>query len=116
MSGTVLIKDGTLYLNHYKLYDLSKLSRDQSNTSSNTFHMEPGRTLFITLRACNNAFMCTNKSLGSVTMMDSKAVLETSVSGEAIQMEYDIKSGRRRRSIDIADTLNVITPDSKFMI
>jgi hypothetical protein len=34
--------------------------------------------------------MCTNKSLGSVTMMDSKAVLETSVSGEAIQMEYDI--------------------------
>jgi len=115
MSGTVLIKDGALYLNHYKLNDLSKLRRDQSNTSSNTFHMEPGRTLFITLRACNNAFLCTNKSLGSVTMMDSKAVLETSVSGEAIQMDYDIKS-RRRRSIDIAATLNVITPDSKFII
>jgi len=48
-------------------------------------------------------------------MMDSKAVLETSVSGEAIQMDYDIKS-RRRRSIDIAATLNVITPDSKFII
>jgi hypothetical protein len=61
--------------------------------------MEPGRTLFMTLRACNNAFLCTNKSLGSVTMMDSKAVLETSVSGEAIHMEYDIKSGRKRKSI-----------------
>ena len=115
MSGTVLIKDGSLYLNHYKLYDLSNLRRDQSNTSTNTFHMEPGRTLFMTLRACNNAFLCTNKSLGSVTMMDNKAVLETSVSGEAIQMEYDIKSRRKRRSIDIADSLKVTTPDSKFI-
>lgn len=69
----------------------------------------------MTLRACNNAFLCTNKSLGSVTMMDSKAVLETSVNGEAIQMEYDIKSRRKRRSIDIADSLKVTTIDSKFI-
>lgn len=48
-------------------------------------------------------------------MMDSKAVLETSVNGEAIQMEYDIKSRRKRRSIDIADSLKVTTPDSKFI-
>jgi hypothetical protein len=48
-------------------------------------------------------------------MMDSKAVLETSVNGEAIQMEYDIKSRRKRRSIDIGDSLKVTTPDSKFI-
>jgi hypothetical protein len=30
-------------------------------------------------------------------------------------MEYNIKSRRKRRSIDIADSLKVTTPDSKFI-
>ncbi|XP_076076023.1 uncharacterized protein LOC143046845 [Mytilus galloprovincialis] len=110
MSGTILIKNGSLYLNQYKLYDLHELRRDQSSSSSNTFHMEPGRTLFITLRACNDAYLCSNKSLGTVTMMDDKAVMKTSLGGEPLEVEYDMSSSRRKRR-SIENILVITTPD-----
>ncbi|VDI27589.1 Hypothetical predicted protein, partial [Mytilus galloprovincialis] len=111
ISGTVVIKNGSLYMNQFKLYKLSELRRDQANITTDAFHMEPGRTLFVTLRACNDAFLCNNKSLGSVTMMDDKAVLKTSVSGEPIEMEHNIKSKRRKRSINVADSLIITSPE-----
>jgi hypothetical protein len=109
MSGTVMIKEGAIYMNEYKVYELHELRRDQSESTSDTFHMEPGRTLFITMRACNEAKLCSNKSLGSVTMMDGKAVMETSVGGEAIEMEYDMSGRRKKRST--GDSLVIITPN-----
>ena len=109
MSGTVMIKEGAIYMNEYKLYELHELRKDQSDSTSDTFHMEPGRTLFITMRACNEAKLCSNKSLGSVTMMDGKAVMETSVGGEAIEMEYDMSGRRKKRST--GDSLVIITPN-----
>ena len=109
MSGTVMIKEGAIYMNEYKLYELHELRKDQSDSTSDTFHMEPGRTLFITMRACNDAELCNNKSLGSVTMMDGKAVMETSVGGEAIEMEYDMSGRRKKRST--GDSLVIITPN-----
>ena len=96
-------------MNEYKLYELHELRKDQSDSTSDTFHMEPGRTLFITMRACNDAELCNNKSLGSVTMMDGKAVMETSVGGEAIEMEYDMSGRRKKRST--GDSLVIITPN-----
>ncbi|VDI50948.1 Hypothetical predicted protein, partial [Mytilus galloprovincialis] len=108
MSGTVLIKNGSIYMNEYKLYDLHELRKDQSSSSSNTFHMEPGRTLFITLRACNDAYLCSNKSLGTVTMMDDKAVMKTSVGGEPLEVEYDMSSNKRKRR-SVGDTLVINT-------
>ncbi|OPL32724.1 hypothetical protein AM593_07406, partial [Mytilus galloprovincialis] len=111
ISGTVVIKNGSLYMNQYELYKLSELRRDQVKITTNAFHMEPGRTLFVTLRACNDAFLCNNKSLGSVTMMDDKAVLKTSVSGEPIEMEHDIKSKRKKRNINVGDSLIITSPD-----
>ena len=109
MSGTVMIKEGAIYMNEYKVYELHELRRDQSESTSDIFHMEPGRTLFITMRACNEAKLCSNKSLGSVTMMDGKAVMETSVGGEAIEMEYDMSGRRKKRST--GDSLVIITPN-----
>ncbi|VDI54125.1 Hypothetical predicted protein [Mytilus galloprovincialis] len=110
MSGTVLIKNGSIYMNEYKLYDLHQLRKDQSSSTSNTFHMEPGRTLFITLRACNDAYLCSNKSLGTVTMMDDKAVMKTSLGGEPLEVEYDMSVNRRKRR-SVGDTLIIITPN-----
>jgi len=109
MSGTVMIKDGAIYMNEYKIYELHELRKDQSDSTSDTFHMEPGRTLFITMRACNDAELCSNKPLGSVTMMDGKAVMETSVGGEAIEMVYDMSGRRKKRST--GDSLVIITPN-----
>ncbi|CAC5409205.1 unnamed protein product [Mytilus coruscus] len=105
MSGTVLIKNGSIYMNEYKLYDLHELRKDQSSTSSNTFHMDQELCL-----SCNDAYLCSNKSLGTVTMMDDKAVMKTSVGGEALEVEYDMTANRRKRR-SLGDTLIIITPD-----
>ena len=113
ISGRVLIRNGSLYMNQYKLYNLHELRHDQSVSTSDTFHMEPGRTLFITLRACNDAELCSNKSLGSVTVMDDKAVLKSSVNGEPIEMEYDMSTSRRKKR-SISDSLIISTPSGKI--
>jgi hypothetical protein len=42
-------------------------------------------------------------------MMDGKAVMETSVGGEAIEMEYDMSGRRKKRST--GDSLVIITPN-----
>jgi hypothetical protein len=62
---------------HAREYELRPRDDNNNVTDSNVFHMEPGRTLFMTMRVCNDAMLCTNKSLGSITMTDKKAVLET---------------------------------------
>lgn len=117
ISGSAIIKNGYLYINDHKIRPLSELRPHDDNnnvTDSNVFHMEPGRTLFMTMRVCNDAMLCTNKSLGSITMTDKKAVLETSVNGESIKLVHSFTSNstRKRRSADI---LSVVTPDGNII-
>ncbi|XP_076116641.1 uncharacterized protein LOC143084119 [Mytilus galloprovincialis] len=113
ISGSAIIKHGWLYINDHKIRQLSELRPNDNNatdTSTNVFHMEPGRTLFMTMRVCNDAMLCTNKSLGSITITDKKAVLQTSVNGEAIKLVHSFSSNstRRKRSVDV---LTITTPD-----
>ncbi|CAH1239174.1 HEG1 [Branchiostoma lanceolatum] len=59
-SGSVIIANGTIQT-HGKVSNISDLqrNREDENPKSNEFHMEPGRTLYPTLRACNGAHHCT---------------------------------------------------------
>ncbi|CAG2187681.1 unnamed protein product [Mytilus edulis] len=113
-SGSAMIKDGYLYINGYKTRPLSvmQIQNNSSNSSvdmSETFHMEPGRTLFMTMRVCNEAMLCSNKSIGSVSITNNKTKLKTSVHGESVRIDYDISTCRREKR----DTpvLSVTTPD-----
>lgn len=113
-SGSAMIKDGYLYINGFKARPLSVLqiqnnSINSSVDMSETFHMEPGRTLFMTMRVCNEAMLCSNKSLGSVTITNNKTKLQTSEHGESIRVDYDGFSSRRKKR-DIPK-LSVTTPD-----
>ncbi|XP_071123199.1 uncharacterized protein [Mytilus edulis] len=113
-SGSAMIKDGYLYINGFKARPLSvmQIQNNSINSSvdmSETFHMEPGRTLFMTMRVCNEAMLCSNKSLGSVTITNNKTKLQTSEHGESIRVDYDGFSSRRKKR-DIPK-LSVTTPD-----
>ncbi|CAG2215374.1 unnamed protein product [Mytilus edulis] len=75
--------------------------------------MEPGRTLFMTMRVCNEAMLCSNKSLGSVTITNNKTKLQMSEHGESIRVDYDGFSSRRKKR-DISK-LSVTTPDAEIV-
>lgn len=113
MSGSAMINNGWLYINGIKIRPLSEYrpqNGNASDNSSNVFHMEPGRTLFLTMRVCNDAMLCANKSLGTVTITDNKALLQSSTNGESIEIvhSFTTKSTRKKRG---ADVLAITTPN-----
>jgi len=116
-----MIDNGWLTINGIQVRRLSEFNPVQSNLSdaerlsdsNNVFQMEPGRTLFIMMRVCNDAVLCTNKTLGSVIIMDNSTKLETSLNGEAIRIRYTPGGGAGRKKRAVGDNLVIETPSSK---
>ncbi|VDI67222.1 Hypothetical predicted protein [Mytilus galloprovincialis] len=113
VSGSASIKDGYLLLDGNKVTRLSELQTVSSQLAENKtsiFHMEPGRTLFLTMRVCNEAVLCANKSLGSILITNDKTVLKTSEHGESIELVQSIETGSKRRKRD-TNMIVVKTPE-----
>lgn len=112
-SGSAVIQNGQLLINGQIILPLSQSSVNISDTERrNLFHMEPGRTMFMTMRVCNEAMLCTNKSLGSVTVTDERTILHTSEHGERIEVKYEMSNlSRKKRD---AETLVVTTPNGEI--
>ncbi|VDI28035.1 Hypothetical predicted protein, partial [Mytilus galloprovincialis] len=116
VSGSASIKDGYLLLDGIKVTRLSELQTDQdistqrAENKTSIFHMEPGRTLFLTMRVCNEAVLCANKSLGSILITNDKTVLKTSEHGESIELVQSIETGSKRRKRD-TNMIVVNTPE-----
>ena len=116
-----MIDNGWLTINGMKVRRLSEFNPVQPNISNaerladsnNVFQMEPGRTLFIMIRICNDAVLCTNKTLGSVIIMDNTTKLETSLNGEALTIRYTPRGGSGRKKRAVGDNLVIETPSSK---
>ncbi|CAG2247498.1 unnamed protein product [Mytilus edulis] len=109
-SGSASIKDGYLYIDNIKLRPLSELktkvwniSYESTENKTSAFHMEPGRALFMTMRVCNEAVLCTNKSIGSVLITNTETVLKTSEKGESIEIIQSVatNSTRKKRDTDV---------------
>lgn len=121
VSGTIMIDTGWLTINGIQVRRVSEFNPVQPNISdaerladnNNVFQMEPGRTLFMTMRVCNDAVLCTNKTLGSVIIMDNSTKLETSINAEAIRMIYTPGGGSGRKKRAVGDNLVIETPSSK---
>ena len=126
ISGDALIKDGCLWINGRKIWNLAQIrpmdpseeNVDLTLAQNNVFRMEPGRTVFITCRLCNEAELCTNKSLGSITMMGANAVLKTSVNGSAISISAAAVAPIGRRKRQASNNIVVLTPsgESEVMV
>ncbi|KAK3612515.1 hypothetical protein CHS0354_024486 [Potamilus streckersoni] len=112
VSGTVAIKGGNLTIGGIsvrRLSELKPLGNDFNDTkyktdAENVFCMEPGRTMFITMRLCNEAMLCTNKFLGSVVVQIPTMKVSTSTDGSPIDVKLDVNGARKyKRSVDVID-------------
>ncbi|KAK3103480.1 hypothetical protein FSP39_019545 [Pinctada imbricata] len=116
-SGEVKIMDGAIYVNgkvlsrlsEVKAFDPNQTDADRAAPENNVFRMEPGRTVFLTMRVCNKAVLCSNKSLGTLTMASQGAVFKKSEGGAAIDAIVQIPDGggRKRRT---AQSVEILTP------
>ena len=111
MSGSAEIRDGALWINGKEVRKLSDLKpyQDYSNPnythSSNSFTMPVGQQMYVTMRLCNEAMLCRNKSLGVVVVTNSDSVIATSTNGSAIEERLTITSRKRA-----AAELDIRTP------
>lgn len=112
MSGSAAIKDGALWINGQEVRKLSELNPMHDNSSVDKgFQMPVGKQMFVTMRLCNEAMLCTNKSLGVVVITNSQSVIATSSNGTAIRQTLSITS-RKRSSAG----LEIITPSGKYKL
>ncbi|XP_066289112.1 uncharacterized protein [Branchiostoma lanceolatum] len=86
-SGSVIIVNGTIQT-HGKVSNISDLQRNrvEEDAESNKFHMEPGRTLYPTLRACNGAHHCTFVNVKKMIYIRPCDVFGTSDHGESAEI------------------------------
>lgn len=124
-SGVIMIENGWITLDGIQIRRLSEFNPSnagmsmeyRNNNSNNVFSMEPGRTLFMSMRLCNEAELCTNKSMGSVIITSSNTDLETSLDGQAITISVTgAGNGRKKRAVGTCSGLNILTPNSKFYL
>ncbi|XP_064646203.1 uncharacterized protein LOC135499389 [Lineus longissimus] len=115
-SGVVEIKSGSLYLDGAAIADLSSYVVPNADTNltevaaagNSGFAMEPGRTLFTTMRICNEAEVCIYKFVSTVTVTDDGAQLESSTNGEAITASLSDEKKRKKRSS--SRDVSIVTP------
>lgn len=109
MSGSASIKNGALWINGKEVRKLSELNPMHDNSSkAEGFKMPVGKQMFVTMRLCNEAMLCTNKSLGVVVITNSQSVVATSTNGTAIKEKLALSA--RKRS---AAELDITTPSGK---
>lgn len=112
-SGVVEIKNGHLYVNNVQFYKLSELKALSSgmytysnDSSGEEFLMEPGRTLFLFLRICNKAEICSAKLTNTVIVEgNSSQLITASPHAESTH----VLGGNRRRKRSTGDTALQIT-------
>ena len=113
-SGVVEIKNGHLYVDniaYYKLSELRALSSGMytnTNETSGDFMMEPGRTLFLFLKICNKAEICSVKLTNTVVVEGNSSELITATPGSESSHVIGSKSGSRRKR-SAADTILQVT-------
>lgn len=119
-SGVVEIKNESLWIDGIAIHKISELRElsegiyDFANEDKhdNTFRMETGRTIFLFMKLCNKAEICTVKFVNTLLITNEKAVLSSSKNGEAITATVGSKQRKRRSAEDII----VESPESKFVL
>ncbi|XP_066275501.1 uncharacterized protein [Branchiostoma lanceolatum] len=91
--GSVIIVNGTIKT-HGMVFNISDLPRNgqEEEARSNEFHMEPGRTLYPTLRACNGAHKCTNVNVKKIIYIRPSDRLGTSRQGESAEIVLNMST------------------------
>lgn len=112
MSGSASIKDGALWINGKEVRKLSELNPMYDNSSVDIgFRMPVGKQMFITMRLCNEAMLCSNKSLGVVVITNSQSLVATSPNGTSVRETLSMTFRKRSTA-----GLDIITPNGEYIL
>lgn len=120
ISGSAEIKDGALWVNGMEIRKLSELrpvqdysngtnSSSSSGSNKDNFRMPIGQQMFVTMRLCNKAMLCTNRSLAVIIIKNSASKVGVSTNGTAIEEKLTLVSRKRA-----AKELDIKTPSGKY--
>ena len=122
-SGKAEIKQGYLYVDDNRYYKVSELralsagfydTSKFSNESENIFRMDQGRTIFLKMRLCNKANICSYKFVNSILFTREKAELMTSSAGEAVIHNFVPSEATRRKRDVTVSAIQIETPEGNF--
>ncbi|ESO82597.1 hypothetical protein LOTGIDRAFT_236952 [Lottia gigantea] len=104
VSGEVAIKDGWLQINGEKVepigaYNPNQTDTNDTSTATTGYKMEPGRTLFLCMRMCNEARRCTVRNVGTSIIVDANSKMATSTNGESVEVSLGSSTGRKKRAV-----------------
>lgn len=113
ISGSAEIKNGALWVNGMEIRKLSDLrpvqdyssGTNSSSSSKDNFRMPIGQQMFVTMRLCNKAMLCTNRSLAVIIIKNSASKVGVSTNGTAIEEKLTLVSRKRA-----AKELDIKTP------
>jgi hypothetical protein len=114
-SGSAEVRTGNLWINGQSIRQLSELRIGEStisNSSGKLFRMPVGKVMFLNLRLCSEAMLCSNLTAGCIVITNAKSIIRTSVSGEAISQDISTTTRRKKRSIG---NINIETPSGMFL-
>ena len=102
-------------LSEARPYKINETDEERARVENNVFNMEPGRTLFISLRVCDKAFNCGWKKVGTIIIKSEGSTFARSQNGEAIDVVVVMStedSSRRKRSLS-APNVEITTPSGE---
>ncbi|XP_052806219.1 uncharacterized protein LOC128235437 [Mya arenaria] len=118
-SGIVEIKEGHIYIDIVQYFNLSALQayseahytvNENNNTSEDIFRMEPGRTVFIFMRICNKAQICSFKLTNSVIVKGNDSSLAISKNGTAMSVILGQSSAKNQKRSSVYSIINATFP------
>ncbi|KAK6192291.1 hypothetical protein SNE40_003784 [Patella caerulea] len=112
VSGKVSISDGWLLINDEQFKPIGVYHPNFNDTSpdnaSTAFKFEPGRTLFLYMRMCNEARRCTMRLVGSSVVINNNSKVVTSSKGGPLRVNLaSNEPGRQKREIEV---ISIETP------
>ncbi|XP_078697384.1 uncharacterized protein LOC144925295 [Branchiostoma floridae x Branchiostoma belcheri] len=115
-AGSVIIVDGTIQTLG-KVSNISDLQRNrqEETAESSEFHMEPGRTLYPTLRACNGAHQCTDVNVKKMIYIRPCDRLGTSHYGESAEIVLNMPTSETISITTIQELKNGTTLVAGFL-
>ena len=122
-SSTVEIKDGWILIDKQQIRRLAEMKVTELDykedevlkDENNVFDMEVGRTLFLFIKACNEADRCQTNFIGSVVMTNENSRVAVSHGGEPVEVIISISDAQSRTKRE-ADSLQIDTPSGKNVI
>ncbi|XP_078660674.1 uncharacterized protein LOC144905141 [Branchiostoma floridae x Branchiostoma belcheri] len=112
-SGTVLIEDGQVLINGQVIANISDLRHmqndDQSTPEVNKFNMEPGRKMYVKVKACNSAHKCSIIDLKVIVVSREGDVVATATNSSKVSVTLNSSGATRSARTYVNNGVNIVT-------